>query len=490
MALGATRRRLVRQLLTESLLLSLGGATLGLSLAAWMMSIVPSLFSPDHAAMLDTTLRPGLMSTTILIAIAAGALFGVAPAFHATSSPASTALRADSGGVSDQQGGRWLRSSLVAAQIALSTVLLLAAGLLISSLRGVLNADRSFPAANVALVAMENPGRFEDPLRGIAFQRTLVERLRKTEGVHTVGWAAVAPLVAPTRNEFRIEAGAADVTDAVELDVNVVSPTYFDAMGLNLVEGRLFDAGDQALSAPVVVVDEMLARRYFGAVAVRQHMLDAEGTRHQIVGVVRERRFRTLQEAPRPTVYVPVTQRYVAQGNLFIVTRGDATPLIRTLPDMMTRIDNAVRITRVMTMDRHLSEALAIDRLTTTLVGVCGAVALLMAVIGVYGVMNDAVQRRTREIGLRVALGAARRQVAKLVFAEALHVSIAGLAAGTALALIGGRLVGVFISDLPGWDITTLGAPPTLLALIVAGAAVLPLRRALRVSAATALRAE
>ena len=490
MALGATRERLVRQLLIESLLISLGGAALGLLFANWTMQTIPALFSPDHAAMLDTTLQPMLIGATILVACGAGALFAVAPALQATSSPASTALRADSGGISEQQGGRRLRTVLVAAQVALSTVLLLAAGLLITGFKDVLNADRNFPARNIAMVAMENPGRFVDPMRGLAYQKTLVETLRKRKEVHTVGWSTIAPLISPTRYEFRIEAGAADVTDAVELEVNVVSPTYFDALGVRLVEGRLFDATDQTLSAPVAIVDEPLARRFFGSAAAGQHLLDADGTRYEIVGVVRSRRFRTLQDAPRATVYYPVSQHYVAQGNLFVVTRGDATPLVAALPEIMTRIDTAVRITRFVTLDRHLAEALAIDRLTTTLVGVCGVMALLMAVIGVYGVMNDAVQRRTREIGLRVALGAARSQVAKLVFIEAVHVSIAGLVAGTVIALVAVRVGGVFVSGVPAWGLKTLGAPPILLALIVVFAAVLPLRRALAVSASIALRAE
>lgn len=236
MALGATRKRLVRQLLTESLLTSLGGAALGLVFAAWTMRVIPALFSPEHAAMLDTGLQPALIAATVVIASAAGALFGIAPALHATSAPASMALRADAGAISQQQGGRMLRAVLVAAQVALSTVLLLAAGLLVTSLRAVLDADRSFPARNVAVAAMENPGRFVDPLRGIAFQKALVETLRRTKGVHAVGWATVAPLIASTRHKFRLEAGGADVTDAVKLDVNVVSPTYFEALGIQLVE--------------------------------------------------------------------------------------------------------------------------------------------------------------------------------------------------------------------------------------------------------------
>ena len=490
MALGATRGRLVRQLLTESLLISLGGAALGLLFAAWTSTVIPSLFSPDHAALLDTRIQPGLILATVAIACLAGGLFGVAPAFHATSSPPSLALRADSGAIADEQAGRSLRAVLVAAQVALSTVLMLGAGLLITGLREVLNADRAFPARNVAVVDLENPGRFIDTVRGLRFHRTLVETLLKTPDVHTVGWSSVAPLITATRNEFRIQAGAAEVTDAVELEVNVVTRGYFSALGVSLVEGRLFDDRDQVLTTPVAIVDEQLARRYFGAIAVGQHLLNARGDRLEIIGVVRRGKFRTLQESPRPTVYYPLAQNYVAQGNLFVVVRGDATPMVAALPGIMRRIDDGVAVKRVMRLDEHLAEALAIDRLTSTLVAVCGLIALALAVIGVYGVMNDAVQRRTREIGLRVALGAGRSLVARLVFREAFYVSMSGLVTGTLLFLLVSRLVGVFISGLPGWSVTTLGAPPALLAVIIAVAAILPLRRALSVSAAIALRAE
>jgi predicted permease len=490
MALGATRAQLARQLLAESLLIALAGAALGLLFADWTLKAIPALFSPDHVALLNTVLQPAAILITALIALAAGGLFGIAPALYGTSSPASIALRADAGGVSDEPGGRALRSTLVAAQIAVSTVLLLGSGLLVTSLHRVLDADPKFPAENVALAVIENPGRFEDPLRGIAFQRTLVETLRKNPGVHTVGWATNAPLAVATRDEFRIEAGAAGVTDTVELDVNVVSPAYFGAIGMNLLEGRLFDDGDRALSAPVVIVDELLARRFFGESAATQTLLDMDGERYEIVGVVRGRRFRALQETSRPTVYFPVAQRYIPQGNLFIVMPGDAAAILGELPQIISGIDGGAAVTRLKRLDAHLSESLVIDRLTTTLVAVCGGLALALAIIGVYGVMNDTVRRRTREIGLRVALGAARRQVARLVFSEAFSLSIIGLAAGTGLAIAGSRIAAAFLGGTPDWSLTTLGAPPLLLALIVVAAAILPLRKALSVSAAIALRAE
>ena len=490
MALGATRSQLVTQLLLEALITSMGAAVLGLLVASWTATAIPALFSPDHAAMLDTHLRPQAILVTIGTACIVGVLFGLAPAFHATSAPASSALRGDAGGISEHEAGRRFHAALVTAQVALSTVLLLAAGLMAAALRDVLNSDRSYPARSVAMGSIEKPGRFEDPLRGTAFRDSLSAVLRRMPRVHTVAWGSAAPLTATTRNEFRIEAGAADVTDAIELDVNVVTVSYFHALGMNLIEGRLFEKGDQALTAPVAIVDERLVRRYFGHSAAGQHLLDAEGTRYKIVGVVRSRPFRTMQETPPATVYLPTTQRYIAQDNVFVVMRGDATEMAAALPRLMKQIDEGVRITRVTTLDRHIAEALAIDRLMTTLVGASGGFALLMAIIGVYGVMTDAVQRRTREIGLRVALGAARGQIARLVFAAAAYVSIAGLTIGTALAWVAGRLAGVFLGSIPDWEVTTLAAPPAMLGLIVAAAALLPLRRALSVSAATALRAE
>ena len=179
-------------------------------------------------------------------------------------------------------------------------------------------------------------------------------------------------------------------------------------------------------------MDELLARRFFGTSAIRHHLVDPAGSRLRIVGVVRERRYRTLQAAARPTVYYPAAQRYQPQGTLIVVSRGGAEDVVEALPRIIRGIDRGAGLQHLTTMDRHLSDALAIDRLTTVLVAVCGVLALFMAVVGVYGVMSDAVGRRTREIGLRVALGAARLQIARMVFAEAMLVSAVGIAAGFA----------------------------------------------------------
>ena len=489
MALGAPRPRLVRQLLLESLLVALGGAALGVLFAEWTMGVIPSLFSPEQAAMLDTSLRPSLMLLTVLAGCVAGALFGIAPAFHATSGSAALALRADAGSVSGPEGGALLRSTLVGIQLAVSTVLLLSTALLIGSLRFALNADATFLSTNVAIVSLEHPGRFTNQVRGLGYHRTALASLRKLPEVEKVGWTSVAPLLQTRRDDFRIQAGAA-LTESVELDVTVISGDYFSASGIELIEGRTFTSADSALSELVAIVDERLARRYFGPSAAGHHLVAEDGVAYKIVGVVRPKKYRALQDASRTTIYYPIFQHYQAQGHLLIQMKGDAAPHLAALERLLTRIDDQVAIQKVSTLERHLNDALSVERLTTTLVGICGVLALAMAVLGAYGVMNDAVQRRTREIGLRVALGAAGHQVARVVLKDVLVVLIAGLGGGIVLSILLRRLVGLSVGQLPAFDITTLTSAPALLTLIVALAAIFPLRRALRVSASVALRTE
>jgi predicted permease len=492
MALGASRSRLIRQLLAESLLISLAAGLLGLLVAVWTTSAIPALFTPDHAELLDTSLNGRLIFLTVGISAIAGALFGIAPAVQGTGAPAALALRADAGGVSECSGGTRFRGLLITAQLALSTVLLIGTALLINSLAQALRGDFGFAARNVAVLGIQNPGgncSIPDPVRGVRFHRSLAELLPRTEGVESVGWAATPPLGRGNLRPYSVRAGA-KIFDRVDLNVNVVTPGYFRTLAVPLIEGRGFDAGDGALAEPVAIVDELLARRQFGPSAVGQHLLDAEGNPIRIVGVVRSGRYRTLQDAPQPTVYLPLAQEHLACGFLFVRTSGDPEALLPLIKGRVTAVDAGVTITRATTVDRHLGEALAIDRLTTTLVGLCGLIALVMGTTGVYGVMSDAVMRRTREIGLRVALGAGRSQVVKLVFAEAVYLTTGGVVLGLAASLGLEQVAAGFVHGLPALDLTTLAATPAVLACVVVVAAVLPLRRALTVNPSIALQAE
>jgi ABC-type antimicrobial peptide transport system permease subunit len=327
-------------------------------------------------------------------------------------------------------------------------------------------------------------------MRGVAYRNRLLEQVPKLNGVEAVGWASTLPLGNGNRLRFRIQAETTDVTDTVELDTNVVSAGYFTAMALPCIEGRLFDSGDHMRAPGVVVVDELLAQRYFGRTAAGRYLVDAQGARLQIVGVVRSGRYRTLQQSPQPTVYYPSTQEYLPRGHLVVRTSTDPAALLAPIGEALKEAGEGANILQISTLETHLSHALVLDRLTTTLVGLCGLIALAMSTIGVYGVMIDAVQRRTREIGLRLALGAGRVQITRLVFMEAVYLAAGGLLIGAAAAFAMTHVARYFIHGVPALDVVTLAAASGALGAVIAVAAILPLRRALSVNPNIALRAE
>jgi predicted permease len=492
MALGAARRTLVRQVLLEGLIISAAGGALGLVFATWIVRAVPAMFSPEQAALLDTDVDGLLVLLTLGVATAAGLAFGIPPAIHGTGTSAALALRADPGGISAGGGGAWIRRVLITTQLALSTLLLVGTVVLTGALSQSLKGDFGVRAAGVLMISMRNPGvncSIYDPVRGVRLHQAMAEQLPKTAGVRSAGWASVPPLGRGNARPYAVQAGAR-VFDRVDFNVVTVTPTYFDTLGITLVEGRHFSADDGALAPPVAIVDELLARRHFGATAVGQHLLTPDGEQVTIIGVVKSGRYRTLQDSPQPTVYVPYAQDHQACGFLFVRSDLDPAAVFSTVSRTLTRIDPGVSLTRAVTIDEHLSEAVTLDRLTTTLVAACGLIALLMAMAGVYGVMSDAVLRRTREIGLRVALGAGRPQVVTLVFTQATYLTLTGVAAGLAAALVLQQIAASFVHGVPRLDAFSISAAPLALALVVVIAAVGPLRRALAVSPTIALRAE
>jgi len=418
-----------------------------------------------------------------------GVIFAIAPALQGTSAPAVTALRADAGGISAARGGSRLRAWLVGGQVALSTALLLATGLAVSSLSRALDAGLGSTTKRVAFVSVELPGKFHDSVSGIAYRNALIERLSALAGVEAVGWASQLPVSRASKQQFLLESSAG-VTDTVELETNVVNTEYFRALMLQCVEGRLFEAGDGVRAPPVAVVDELLAQRHFGKTAVGGHLVDVKDTRLEIVGVVRTARYRTLQQAPQPTVYYPSSQEYLYQGHAIVRATTDSAALLRSLEGAVSQAAPGGTVRQISTLDAYLADALAADRLITTLMGVCGVIALAMAAVGIYGVMTDTVRRRTREIGLRVALGAGPLQIGQLVFGESMRLASLGLLSGLAAALAVTSIARIFLYGVPPLTLPTLAAAVAALAVVVGLAAIVPLGRALRVSPIIALRDE
>jgi putative ABC transport system permease protein len=496
LALGAPRRRLVRQALMEHVLLVAAAAVIALPLASWMARLIPLLFAADHAELIDTPFDRTLAAGTLVAAAVLGVLIGLVPAMQGTAVPADATLRGESGVIAGPRGHR-LRTLVVICQIALSIVLLVMTVFLRNNLDRALRTDLGFFSRDVAILTIDSPGSAADPSRIIAFQEKAHRALIQTARIRSAGWASTLPLGANPRRQFWIETDASESLEAAEFDFNVVSPSYFTAMRLPLIEGRLFDgrnlanvnAGVTAGGVSEIVVDEVLASRWLNGRARGRTLRDAAGTRYTIVGVVASGRYRTLQEAPRPTVYLPHTGEAVDRAYLVVSTRGgNPSAMLPTITSTLAAIDPAASVVQASTLDDHLARALTVDRMTTTLVGLCGIIALALATLGVYGMISEAVQRRTREIGLRVALGADARSIASLVFLEAFTPVAAGLALGFYVLFMTGRVARSLIYGVPVLDAITMLSVSAVLVAVVALAAAPPLRRALRVSPSLALR--
>ena len=492
LALGASRRVLVRQVVVESLAISLGGAALGLLLAHWTAGVLPAFFAPEEAAMLDTGLRPGLMGVVILMSCVAAGLFAIGPARHALRAVDVLVLRGDAGAIAERGRGR-LRAAIVIAQVALSTVLLIASGLMARALAIGLEGDLAADGRGIGIMLVRMPGALEgDVARGIVFHVAVADAARKLPGVEAAGWVSVLPVGRRNSQALTIETGRAGLVERVEADVNVASAGYFTTLRIPVLDGRAFTAADGALSRPVVVINDLMARRYFGVTAVGHHLSDDDGTEYEVVGVVGSGKYRTLQEAPEPMVYFPLSQRDQQYMHLLVRTVGSPRPVLPLLRQRLTEIDPGLMVSDDVapTFEQHLAEALTLDRILTTVVGGCGLAALLLATIGVYGVVGDAVRRRTPEIGLRVALGAPNWQILRLVFSEGLPLTAAGSAAGVAVTVLLIRVLRSFVHAAPSVGLVSLAVVPVALLLVVVGAAALPTRRALRVSPTIALRAD
>ena len=489
LALGASRAALVRQVLIESATVSVGGALLGLVFARWTAAVLPVFFAPEEASMLDTRLDALTVGVTLALACVAGGLFAWGPARHALQKVDIQVLRGDAGAIADRSRST-VRAGVVVFQVALSTVLLIASGLLVRALGVALEGDLGPGGRGVVVSLMRMPGVLEDQVaRGIVFHNAAIDAIRRQPAVEAAAWVSTLPVGRSTTQVFRLEARP-HLVERLEVEVNVASAGYFRTLRIPLTEGRFFNDEDRALSKPVIMVNDILVSRYFGLAAVGRRLADAAGVEYEIVGVVRSGKYRTLQEAPEPMIYFALSQIHQPYMHLVVRTADAAERVSAAVPAVLQGIDRGVTISRTTTLDAHLAEALTLDRILTTVVTTCAAAALLLAMVGVYGVIGDAVRRRTPEIGLRVALGAPSLRILQLVFSEGVPLAAVGSAVGIGAALMLWRLMRSFVHEIPPVDVLSLALVPCALLVLVVGASALPVRRALRVSPTVALRAD
>jgi predicted permease len=515
-ALGAGRARLVGQLLAESLLIALAGGTGGVLLAyAGTGSLLTRFLPQPGSNPLTVDVAPDLVVLAFTAGITAltGLVAGLVPAIQASRPALVPALKTDTAGAAGSSRAI-LRRLLVVGQVAVSLLLLVGAALFARSLGNLQDLDLGFRRDRLA-VAFVEPGR-----NGYKGQRLhdFFERLRedaqRLPGVQSASLASISPLFGMRWNgDFAVEGQEGASTDQRPVDMNAVGPRFFETMGIQVVLGREFVADDNPTVIPEpsekispepepelpgplrAIVNESFARRFLagGSPLGRRVSLTEKfdaSRAYEVVGVVRDVRYVGLREKPEPMIYVPLWRGWTGALSLALRTRGDVEGLADPLRRILAGIDPAVPLRAVKTAREQVDADIVQERLVSALASVFGGVALLLAAVGLYGVIAYLVARRTREIGIRLALGAGRWSVLRLVMSDAAVVMGAGTAIGVGAALALARLVRSLLYGIDPHDPATLGASVAALVAIAALAVLVPARRALAIEPNQALRDE
>jgi len=491
LALGGSRSRLVRQLLTEGLLLASAGAVAGVVLATWATGALASFEPPLPVPVaLEFPLDARILLFTVLVTAVTVVLSALAPALRATRLDGATALRGDMGaaGVGRRVG---LRDGLVVAQVAVSLVVLAAAGLFLASLRNATHIDPGFRAVGLSLLRLELGIQGYDSVRGKSFYAELERRAGSLPGVEAVSLAEIVPLgLARQRRGIEVEGYAPRDGEEMEFGVNTVGPGYFETMGIPLVQGRGFEPSDREGAAPVAVVNEAFAKRFWpGETPIGRRFSTRRGGTREVVGVARDGMYWSLTEDRQPHFYEPLAQAYEADMVLLVRSASDPRSILPVLTREARALDPELPV-EANTMTEHLGFALLPQRIGAAVLGVFGAVAALLAAFGLYGVMSYVVSQRTAEIGIRMALGARAHDVRMLVVRRALALTVTGLGLGLAGALAVTRVLAAFLVDVGPTDPATLASVAVLFTAVALLASWLPARRAAAVDPMRALRSE
>ncbi|HUQ80253.1 MAG TPA: ABC transporter permease [Gemmatimonadaceae bacterium] len=489
LSLGAQRRQLVRQLLTESLVFAVVSGAAGLMLAWWTIGLANRIRLPiDFAFDPDLRLSVPVLLFTLGLSLVTGILFGLAPALQSTKPALVPALKgASATGVSRSRATR----ALVVAQMALSIILLVSAGLFLRNVRAAVSIDKGFDSENLLLASLDPGVQGYDRARTVELYRRLEERLRALPNVKAVAFAAMVPLgLSDQQTGVSIPGYTPSANENLSIDYNVITPGYFEAMGIPLMSGRGIVATDDSAAAGAVVVNQQFARRFFGGANPVGRAVRASGRDFTVVGLVRDGKYRSLGEPPRAYIYFPQTQRWDAAMTMHIKTTGDPTALGPVVRAEVAALDADLPVSDIRTMTSHLGISLLPARIGGITLGIFGGLGLLLAAVGMYGVMSYSVSQRRREIGIRVAIGAARGQVLGLVMRQGLRLVGFGTVIGLVGAVLGSRLVRGLLYGDAGIDYATLAGVPLVLIAVAAFAIWFPARRAATVDPMVALRGE
>ncbi|MBM3880881.1 MAG: ABC transporter permease, partial [Verrucomicrobia bacterium] len=499
-ALGATRWRLTRQLLTESVVLALLAGGVGTLVASWGAAALAG-FNPagDIPVRTDQAWGWRTFVFTGVISLVAGVVTGIVPALRATRLDVQTILK--EGGHAPSSCGRHLfRSGLVIGQVALCLVVLSAGGLFLESLRQAARFDLGFRTDRLLMASLDlGLQGYEDP-RGRQFLEQLTERLEALPGVEAAAVAGVVPFdygvrMADLGAEGQISEGTPGKDGYQAVAFNPIGVGYLKTTGLTLLRGRDFNTSDHAAAPKVALINQVLAQKFWPDQDPlgKRFRFDRGGEFTEVVGVVRDGKYVMIGEEPRPYVYIPLDQRYSSPATVHVRTTGDPLTLVPTLRQVLAELDPHLPIYNVRTMTEHLrNSALAMMplRMGATLAGVQGILGLLLAVMGIYGVVSYAVSQRTREIGVRIALGAKSSDVLRLVVREGFNLTLIGLGIGWVLSIGLAYAIGRLLHGLTPVSLPVLAAVLALLTGVALLACYVPARRATRVDPMMALRYE
>ena len=492
LAIGAGRGRLLKQLFTEGLILSAFGAAGGILVAYWCRHALVLLFPARRGVAMHL---PGEIDWRVLalsagVCLIATLLLGLVPAMQTGKIDLAGALKAESAGVVGGRGRAWIRSGLVVMQVSLSFVLLVGMGLLLQSLQKIRTTSPGFSTHGVLETVVPLVSAGYDAPRAQSFQDELLERVKALPGVESAAFGRMTPLSYGSFSSapIAVDGYQAPPEEQPIVQYNEVGPDYFATMGIPLVSGREFTRADDEKAALVAVVNETMAGKYWRGKNPIGERVQVKGRWMQVVGVARDSKYQSVRETPKPFFYVPLRQNFSRGADLFIRTPLNAETMATALAREVHTLDPGLALYEVITLQEQLGRSTSPQMVAVTLVAVLGGLALLLAAIGLYGVMSYAVSQSTRELGLRMALGAHASDLLRLVMSRGLALTAGGVLLGTAAALALTRLLGNMLYRVSPRDPLAFGSAFAVMMIVSLAACFLPAWRAARTDPARALR--
>jgi putative ABC transport system permease protein len=492
-ALGASRGRIARQLLTESVLLALVGGAVGVLLAQWGIGSLLALAPQQLPRVKDVTLDASALGFTLLVTLLTGVIFGLVPALQSSRPNLNETLK--EGGRGTTGGHHRVRAGLVVTEVALALVLLIGAGLLIRSFYRLQQVNPGFNPSNALAITVSLPGRkYPQPEQRAAFFTQLIEKVSALPGVVAVGASQTLPIQGDYLLGFIIQ-GRPPYAPGEDPSTNYysVTPDYFKSMGIPLLKGRVFTEQDRTGATRVAIINEEMAKRYFpdeDPIGKRIHVTQGPETFREIVGIVGDVKQYGLARPTTLQTYEPALQAPFSSMTLVVRANGNLVPLGGAIRSQVLAIDKEQPISRIRPLEQVVAESVSKQRFSMLLLGIFAGVALVLAAVGLYGVMSYSVTQRTHEIGIRTALGAKQTDVLKLVVGQGMMLALTGVGIGLLAAFALTRLMSVLLFGVSATDPLTFVAIPAVLTVVALAACFVPARRATKVDPMIALRYE